>query len=293
MDHDPYADFTDNFYPRVFNVIPFNTSLKNAVGRGAQGTVFKVIKDDKAIVFKQVALNQQDQFTVDPLVWREIAVLKSLQSPYITQKSILWFRQYFYYEMEHAGNSLEVLLKRNNILEEDITKKIVYQILCGITHCHEHGVIHRDLKPANILVQPVTFTTKIGDFGLSRDVSIPVATPCSPKVQTLNYRAPELLLEENGYQTWTILGKTIDVGHTFLLYDYKVDIWSIGCILAEMYKGRIFFEGWDENEIVIIDKIIKMIGPPASGMFRHRVLETKKNGKNGKKPLLKDWLGED
>ena len=90
----------------------------------------------------------------------------------------------------------------------------MYQIFDGVAYCHSKKIIHRDLKPQNLLIEK-SGKVKIADFGLARSFSIPIRA-YTKEVLTLWYRAPELLLGNSEYSI-------------------SVDIWSIGCIFAEMY----------------------------------------------------------
>ena len=87
------------------------------------------------------------------------------------------------------------------------------QLLDGIAYCHDHRVLHRDLKPQNLLIDNKG-CIKLADFGLARAFGLPMRA-YTHEVITLWYRAPEILLG----------GKT---------YDMAVDVWSLGCIFAEM-----------------------------------------------------------
>lgn len=89
----------------------------------------------------------------------------------------------------------------------------MHQLLNGIAFCHVHRVLHRDLKPQNLLIDREGFI-KLADFGLARAFGVPVRT-FTHEVVTLWYRAPEILLGTKFYST-------------------AVDVWSLGCIFAEM-----------------------------------------------------------
>jgi cyclin-dependent kinase len=105
----------------------------------------------------------------------------------------------------------------------------MYQLLLGINFCHSQGIMHRDLKPQNLLINRHG-QLKIADFGLARAFAIPMRT-YTHEVVTLWYRAPEILLGSRHYS----------VG---------VDMWSIGCIFAEMInKGKALWTGDSEVKI--------------------------------------------
>ena len=89
----------------------------------------------------------------------------------------------------------------------------MYQLLDGIAYCHKHRVLHRDLKPQNLLIDNQG-RIKLADFGLARAFGLPVRM-YTHEVVTLWYRAPEILLGTKSYSM-------------------GVDIWSLGCIFAEM-----------------------------------------------------------
>lgn len=118
-------------------------------------------------------------------------------------------------------------------------KSFMYQLLRGIAFCHENRVLHRDLKPQNLLINH-RGELKLADFGLARAFGIPVNT-FSNEVVTLWYRAPDVLLGSRNYST-------------------SIDMWSAGCIMAEMYTGRPLFPGkTNEDELL---RIFRLLGTP-------------------------------
>ena len=120
-------------------------------------------------------------------------------------------------------------------LEADIIKSFVFQILEGVAYCHSKKIIHRDLKPQNLLLDQYG-TVKIADFGLARAFSIPIR-PYTKEVLTLWYRSPEILLGCVEYST-------------------PVDIWSVGCIFAELCLKKPIFQG--DYDIDQLFKIFKL-----------------------------------
>ncbi|KAF3659859.1 Cell division control protein 2 -like protein [Capsicum annuum] len=121
-----------------------------------------------------------------------------------------------------------------------VVKTFLYQMLRGIAYCHSHRVLHRDLKPQNLLIDPRSNVLKLADFGLGRAFGIPVRT-FTHEVVTLWYRAPEILLGSRQYST-------------------PVDVWSAGCIFAEMVNHRPLFPG--DSEIDELFKIFRVVGTP-------------------------------
>jgi negative regulator of PHO system len=119
-------------------------------------------------------------------------------------------------------------------------KSFMQQLLRGIAFCHENRVLHRDLKPQNLLIN-TKGQLKLADFGLARAFGIPVNT-FSNEVVTLWYRAPDVLLGSRTYNT-------------------SIDIWSAGCIMAEMYTGRPLFPGTTNDDQ--LQKIFRLMGTPS------------------------------
>jgi len=119
-------------------------------------------------------------------------------------------------------------------------KSFMHQLLKGIDFCHSNRVLHRDLKPQNLLINSKG-VLKLGDFGLARAFGIPVNT-FSNEVVTLWYRAPDVLLGSRTYNT-------------------SIDIWSAGCIMAEMYTGRPLFPGTTNEDQLV--RIFRIMGTPS------------------------------
>ncbi|ETO32077.1 hypothetical protein RFI_05040, partial [Reticulomyxa filosa] len=123
----------------------------------------------------------------------------------------------------------------------------LYQLCDGIHYCHKQHVLHRDLKPQNLLLTNVTLKgqLKLADFGLARAFGIPVRS-FTHEVVTLWYRPPDVLLGSKHYNT-------------------SVDMWSIGCIFAEMLTGRPLFPGTSEKDQ--LHKIFQLLGTPTTDVW--------------------------
>jgi len=127
----------------------------------------------------------------------------------------------------------------NGGLDLKIAKSFLFQLLTGVTYCHHHRVLHRDLKPQNLLINREG-ELKLADFGLARAFGIPVRS-YTHEVVTLWYRAPDVLLGSRKYST-------------------PIDIWSIGCIFAEMVDGKPSFTGTTEE--TQLETIFRQLGNP-------------------------------
>uniref|UniRef100_A0A8C6TBZ3 mitogen-activated protein kinase n=1 Tax=Neogobius melanostomus TaxID=47308 RepID=A0A8C6TBZ3_9GOBI len=141
----------------------------------------------------------------------------------------------FYLVMPFMGTDLGKLMKMER-LTEDRVQFLVYQMLRGLKYIHSAGIIHRDLKPGNLAINP-DCELKILDFGLARQTDAEM----TGYVVTRWYRAPEVILN-------------------WMHYTQTVDIWSAGCIMAEMLLGKPLFKGNDHLDQ--LREIMKITGTP-------------------------------
>ncbi|CAF4643587.1 unnamed protein product [Rotaria sp. Silwood1] len=135
---------------------------------------------------------------------------------------------------------LHKIIVSQQALSIDHCKVFLYQILRGLKFLHSAGVIHRDLKPGNLLVNSDCLL-KICDFGLARTEELDKTKRMTQEVVTQYYRAPELLL---GAQH----------------YSYAIDVWSVGCIFAELLGRRILFQA--SSPLKQLDLILNLLGSP-------------------------------
>ena len=134
-------------------------------------------------------------------------------------------------------NIYELIRGRRHYVAEDRIKTYVYQLVKSMDHMHRNGIFHRDIKPENILIMDDCL--KLADFGSCRGIYS--KQPYTEYISTRWYRAPECLLTD-GY------------------YNYKMDMWGVGCVFFEMVSLFPLFPG--TNELDQIQKIHNVIGTP-------------------------------
>ncbi|KAG8197857.1 hypothetical protein JTE90_024257 [Oedothorax gibbosus] len=222
------------------------------IGTGAYGTVYKardLKKEGRFVALKKVRVPLTEEGV--PLgTLREIALLKHLESfdhpnvvklldichgPRLPEEQQL----ILYLVFEHVDQDLATYLENcpRPGLPHDKIREIFYQILSSIDFLHCNRIVHRDLKPQNILITN-TGLVKVADFGLARIFESQV--PVTSIVVTLWYRSPEVLLQSS--------------------YATAVDLWSCGCIFAELYRRKPLFRG--QSEVDQLRKIFELMGPP-------------------------------
>ncbi|NXS98544.1 ICK kinase, partial [Jacana jacana] len=171
---------------------------------------------------------------------REVKSLKKLSHANVVKlKEVIRENDHLYFVFEYMKENLYQLMKeRNKLFPESTVRNIMYQILQGLAFIHKHGFFHRDLKPENLLCMGPELV-KIADFGLAREIRS--RPPYTDYVSTRWYRAPEVLLRST-------------------IYSSPIDIWAVGCIMAEVYTLRPLFPG--ASEIDTIFKICQVLGTP-------------------------------
>ncbi|XP_076888322.1 cyclin-dependent kinase B2-2-like [Bidens hawaiensis] len=149
-----------------------------------------------------------------------------------------------YLVFEYMETDLKKFIRSYRQTGENIPPKVVkslmYQLCQGVAFCHSHGILHRDLKPHNLLMDRKTLALKIADLGLSRAYKVPVPK-YTHEILTLWYRAPEVLLGSTHYST-------------------SVDMWSVGCIFAELVMKTAIFAG--DSELQQLLHIFRLLGTP-------------------------------
>lgn len=213
------------------------------VGRGAYGVVVaaQIKGTDKMVAIKKISKAFEHKIFAKRTL-RELKILRNLNHENILNISTLILpksREDFndiYIVSELVEGDLYSIIKSSQKFEEDHVKFIIYQILRALKYQHSGKVLHRDLKPRNILISSVC-EVRVCDYGLARlynDESKAKTENLTDYVATRWYRAPELLLANESY-------------------DEKIEVWSVGCILAEMYLRKPFLMGVDwKNQLYLI-----------------------------------------
>jgi len=212
------------------------------LGEGTYGIVYKAKNREtgEIVALKRIRLDSEDE-GVPCTAIREISLLKELKHPNIVRLyDVIHTEKKLTLVFEYLDQDLKKYLDEcGGVIPKQTIKSFLYQLLRGIAFCHEHRVLHRDLKPQNLLINRKG-ELKLADFGLARAFGIPVRS-YSHEVVTLWYRAPDVLMGSRKYST-------------------PIDVWSAGCIFAEMVTGRPLFPGTSASDQLL--RIFKILGTP-------------------------------
>lgn len=214
------------------------------VGEGTYGVVYKA-RDrftGDIVAVKKIRLDQEEEGVPSTAI-REISLLRELNhSNVLKLLDVTHGERRLYLVFEYIETDLKRLMDStpNFCHNHSLIKLYLWQLLSGLSYCHMRRVLHRDLKPQNLLIDRARNEVKLADFGLARAFGIPTRA-LTHEVVTLWYRAPEVLLGMQNYST-------------------PVDMWSLGCIFAEMINGRALFSGTTEIEQLF--KIFQVLGTP-------------------------------
>ncbi|KAJ7668895.1 Pkinase-domain-containing protein [Mycena rosella] len=221
------------------------------IGEGTYGVVYKArdVSTGSIVALKKIRLEAEDEGVPSTAI-REISLLKELNDEHIVRLlDIVHADQKLYLVFEYLDVDLKRYMENGNRdhapIAPHVVKKFTHQLTAGLRFCHAHRILHRDLKPQNLLIAQDAHGNgeilKLADFGLARAFGIPMRT-YTHEVVTLWYRAPEVLLGSRHYST-------------------GIDMWSVGCIFAEMaMQGQPLFPG--DSEIDQIFKIFRIMGTP-------------------------------
>lgn len=238
--------------------VPRRADTFEKIDKIGQGTYSNVYKAKDSLTGKIVALKKVRFDNLEPesvkFMAREILILRRLDHPNVVKlEGLVTSRMScsLYLVFEYMDHDLAGLAASPDIkFTEPQVKCYMHQILSGLEHCHNHGVLHRDIKGSNLLIDNHGIL-RIADFGLATFFDPNKKHPMTSRVVTLWYRAPELLLGATDY----------GVG---------IDLWSAGCILAELLAGRPIMPG--RTEVEQLHKIYKLCGSPSDEYWKRSKL---------------------
>jgi len=212
----------------------------NRIDEGTYGVVYRArdTETGEILALKQLKLNaakSDEGFPISSL--REMTLLAKLDHVNVVRlhEVVMGATPYhIFMVMDYAEHELKALLERHTFSVAEI-KCLLRQLLSAVSHLHDRWIIHRDLKTSNVLLTNKG-VLKICDFGLARHFGEPVRL-YSKNVITMWYRAPELILGERRYTA-------------------HVDVWSVGCILGELFLRKPLFQGKSElHQLTIIYQV--------------------------------------
>lgn len=231
---------------------PVCYELLGQIGKGVYGTVYKAREvggNQRLLAVKKLYVQGDILETgIPPYMIREVALLRNIK--FFNHPNVVKLLDAcavpkgrsmdLTLVLEYIDQDLSTYLSKAppSGLSLDCIKSVMQQLLQGLDFLHTNMVLHRDLKPENVLINSHG-EVKIADFGLARVYTFNVAL--TPEVVTLWYRAPEVLLNS--------------------VYMSSVDIWSAGCIFAELFLLRPLFQGY--TEVQQLQKIFEVIGFPS------------------------------
>ncbi len=212
-------------------------------GQGLPLTALREIKILKQLKHENMVCLKEIVTSVGSREWKNGASSSNVSGT-VTEEDR---RGSIYLVLEYVEHDLAGLLDHSYIFSVPAVKFVVKQLLKVLSHMHEHAYLHRDIKCSNLLIDN-SYNLKVADFGLARRLALrssgegsSACDALTNKVITLWYRPPELLLGSRQYGP-------------------AVDLWGVGCIMAELLTGRPIFPG--RNEMEQANMIFKVCGTP-------------------------------
>lgn len=226
-------------------------SYTQQIGEGTYGQVYEGYEKatQEKVALKKIRMDtEKEGFPITAI--REIKILSTLK-----HENVVRLREIVRSQISKSNNYKGSIYMVFDFADHDLTglcerqqhkftvpqiKCLMKQLLTGLHYCHSNGVLHRDLKTSNLLID-CHGVLKLADFGLARPYQDRQDGRLTNRVITLWYRPPELLLGSDKYGP-------------------EVDMWSVGCIFAELLTGKHLFPGKDETDQ--LDRIFSILGQP-------------------------------
>lgn len=220
--------------------------LESNIGEGTYGKVHKArdLNTGRTVAIKKAKVSALDRDVggIGFTALREIKLMQAVRHPNLMGcLDVFAEGGAIHLVMEFMDGDIKKLMdERGMIFNEPHVKCLARQLLEGLAALHAQFFVHRDIGPANVLVSFATGEIKLGDFGFSRTVGHG-DRPLTPMCTTLWYRAPELLFGAK-------------------YYGQAVDLWSIGCVVAELFLAQALFPG--RGELDMLGRICEKRGAP-------------------------------
>ena len=228
----PLKDFINKMEKQIININNKEYKIIKELGKGGFGNIYQVLRNNKYYAIKVIPIKNESKDKIKSCE-KEAEILSKFNCDNIVK----------YYDSSKDDNNIYILMEYcngdnlrsfinknindNTLIEENIIINIVKQLCIGIKEIHNKKIIHRDLKPENIFIND-NMNIKIGDFGISKQLNNTYALT-TKKVASINYASPEILKKG--------------------IYNEKSDIYSLGCIIYELFNLSIYFDDKISDDI--------------------------------------------
>ncbi|KAH8242567.1 hypothetical protein KR032_000075 [Drosophila birchii] len=240
---------TNAYGPDVMTEISYTDA--KVVGNGSFGVVFqaKMVPSNEHVAIKKVLQDRRFKN-------RELQIMRKLRHDNIVTLRYFFFSSgekrdevYLNLVMEFMPDTLYKVERQyarvKQTLPVNYVRLYIYQLLRSMAYLHSMGYCHRDIKPQNMLLDSESGVLKLCDFGSAKQLI--AGEPNVSYICSRYYRAPELIFGATEYST-------------------KIDMWSAGCVMAELLLGQLLFPG--DSGVDQIVEIVKVMGTPTSEQLR-------------------------
>mmetsp|Transcript_6927 Transcript_6927/g.12745 ORF Transcript_6927/g.12745 Transcript_6927/m.12745 type:complete len:437 (+) Transcript_6927:178-1488(+) len=219
-------------------------TANSIIGKGSFGTVYKatINSTGETVAIKKVLQDRRFKN-------RELQVMRMMSHPnvvvlkhsfYAKEKEDVYLNLVMEYVPVTVHHHLKSFTKLKKSIPVFLIRLYMYQISRALAYIHSLGICHRDIKPHNLLLNPKTHVCKLIDFGSAK--ILVAGQPNVAYICSRYYRAPELVFEATEYTT-------------------KIDVWSMGCVMAELFLGTPIFMGLTREQQLI--EIVRILGTPS------------------------------